>query len=66
METSKSVRAQINDLEIGGAVTFPITRYDYVVSCKARLQTVTEKRFSSTQDKPNGVVIITRQNDKPQ
>lgn len=56
----KSVRARINGLEIGQAVEFPLERYDYVVSCRTRLQTTTGKRFSSRTDKGDGVVIITR------
>ena len=56
----KSVRARINGLEIGQAVEFPLERYDYVVSCRTRLQTTTGKRFSSRTDKARGVVIITR------
>ena len=56
----KSVRARINGLEIGQAVEFPLERYDYVVSCRTRLQTTTGKRFSSRTNKCDGVVIITR------
>lgn len=68
METNtKSVRAQINDLEIGASANFPIERYDYVVSCKTRLQTTTVvKRFSSKMDTEAQVVTITRNDDKPQ
>lgn len=62
----KSVRAQINDLEIGASVDFPLARYDYVVSCRTRLQTTTVKQFASKIDKERGVVSITRDKDKPE
>lgn len=56
----KSVRGQINGLEVGARIEFDLARYDYVVSCRTRLQTTTGKRFSSRTDKERGVVIITR------
>lgn len=56
----KSVRARINGLEVGANIEFGLDRYDYVVSCRTRLQTTTGKRFSSRTDKVRGVVIITR------
>jgi hypothetical protein len=56
----KSVRARINELEISQAVEFPLERYDYIVSCRTRLQTTTGKRFSSRTDKTRGVVVIFR------
>lgn len=67
METNtKSVRAQINELEINASVDFPLERYDYIVSCRTRLQTTTVKTFSSKIDKDAQVVTITRDEDKPQ
>ena len=62
----KSVRAQMNDLEVGASVEFPLGRYDYIVSCRTRLQTTTKKQFSSKIDKERGVVSITRDEDKPE
>jgi len=63
-EAVKSVRAEINELEIGASVAFPIARYDYVVSCRTRLQQTTGKQFSSKID--GDFVRITRNNDKPE
>lgn len=63
---TKSVRAQINDLEVGGWVDLPLANYDYVVSCRTRLQTTTKKQFSSKIMKDDGVVRITRDEDKPE
>ena len=60
---SKSVRAQINDLEVGASVAFPLERYDYVVSCRTRLQITTGKSFTSRMDSDNKVVVITREKD---
>lgn len=60
----KSVRARINELEVGQAAEFPLVRYDYVVSCRTRLQTTTGKQFTSRIDKDRDVVVITRDNDK--
>lgn len=55
----KSVRAQINELEVGDAVGFPVTRLDYVLSCRTRLQQTTGKKFSSRVD--DNTVFITRE-----
>lgn len=66
MAKTKSVRAKINDLEIGQSVKFPAERYDYIVSCRTRLQITTGKKFSSRLDTTRGQVIITRDNDTPQ
>ena len=54
-----SVRAQINDLEVGDAVGFPISRLDYILSCRTRLQNTTGKKFSSRID--GETVFITRE-----
>lgn len=63
MKKEKSVRAQINDLEVGQAAEFPLSRYDYIVSCRTRLQTTTGKQFTSKIDKDRGTVGITRDED---
>lgn len=55
-----NVRETINELEVGASTAFPLRRYDYIVSCRTRLQTMTEKRFSSEIDREKGVVKITR------
>lgn len=60
---NKSVRAQINDLEVGASAAFPLERYDYVVSCRTRLQVTTGKLFTSKMDSDNKVVVITREKD---
>lgn len=62
----KSVRAQINGLTVGTEVRFPLERYDYVVSCRTRLQMTTGKRFSSRIDNEAGEVVITRDADQEQ
>lgn len=62
----KSVRAILDELEIGGEARFPLSRYDYVVSCRSRFQLSCVKRFKSNIDKEAGEVIITRSNDKPE
>lgn len=62
----KSVRAQINGLQIGAEARFPLGRYDYVVSCRTRLQMTTGKRFSSRIDNEAGEVVITRDADQEQ
>lgn len=66
MATTKtiSVRAQINGLSVGTEVRFPLERYDYVVSCRTRLQMTTGKRFSSRIDNEAGEVVITRDADE--
>ena len=56
----------MNELEIGGAADFPLARYDYVVSCRTRLQTTTNKTFTSKIDNERDVVTITRGEDKPE
>lgn len=55
-----NVRETINDLKVGTSTTFPLRRYDYIVSCRTRLQTMTNKKFSSEIDREKGVVKITR------
>lgn len=60
----KNVRAQINGLKVGEAARFPLTRYDYVLSCRTRLQKTTGKRFSSTTDNDAREVVITREADQ--
>lgn len=60
---NKSIRAQINNLEVGASVAFPLERYDYVVSCRTRLQVTTGKLFASKMDSENKVVTITREKD---
>jgi|GEM_PF-5318909 hypothetical protein len=55
-----NVRESINDLDVGASTSFPLERYDYIVSCRTRLQTTTQKRFSSEIDRDNGVVKIIR------
>lgn len=37
MENEK-VRGQINDMQLGDTLTFPVSRYDYIASCRSRLQ----------------------------
>lgn len=63
-EKKQSVRAKINGLNVGESVAFPLTRYDYVLSCRYRLQLGSDKVFTSHQDKENNEVIITREEDK--
>lgn len=60
----KSVRAQINELDYFEEARFPLSRYDYVVSCRTRLQTTTGKRFTSKIDYEANEVIITRIEDQ--
>jgi len=55
-----NIRAQINALEIGHVASFPLDRYEYVLSCRTRLQTSTGKKFSSKKNKKTGLVQITR------
>jgi hypothetical protein len=55
-----NVRERINSLDIGASTYFPLARYDYIVSCRTRLQTTTPKRFSSEIDRERGVVKIIR------
>ena len=55
-----NVRETINELEVGSSTSFPLGRYDYIVSCRTRLQTTTQKRFSSEIDREKGVVKIIR------
>lgn len=62
-DKEKSVRAQINDLEIGASVDFPLARYEYVVSCRTKLGFTTGKAFESKTDRERGVVTITRIED---
>ena len=56
----KNIRAEINALEVGESATFPLTRLEYVLSCRTRLQSVTGKKFASKRDKDKGTVVITR------
>lgn len=62
MTKEKSVRAQIKDLEVGGSARFPLSRYDYIVNCKTRLQFGTPARWTSSIDNAAGEVLITRVN----
>jgi len=65
METkTKSVRSQINGLEVGSSVDFPLGRYDYVVSCRSRLCLASKKVLYSKIDVERDVVTITRDKDK--
>lgn len=57
---SKNVRATINALEVGQSAEFPLRDYDYVLSCRTRLQTSTGRKFSSRKDKARNVVVIKR------
>lgn len=64
MENTVNVRKEMNALKVGEAADFPIERYDYVLSCRTRLQTISGvKRFSSSTEKA-GFVTITRLEDK--
>lgn len=65
MKKEKSVRAQIKDLEIGGAASFPLARYDYVVSCKQRLASTLGRTLVSSIDNIAKTVTVTRGEDKP-
>jgi len=65
MKKDKSVRAQIKDLETGGAATFPLARYDYVVSCKQRLASTLGRTYVSSIDNIAATVTVTRGEDKP-
>lgn len=65
MKKEKSARAKIKDLEIGSAVTFPLARYDYIVSCKQRLADTLGRTLVSSIDKLAGTVTVTRGEDKP-
>lgn len=60
-DAGQPLRSQINDLEIGDAVGFPIDRIDYVLSCRTRLQQTTGKKFSSRID--GETVFITREKE---
>lgn len=63
MEKIINVRKEMNALEVGQSYDFPIARYDYVLSCRGRIQTTTQqKRFSSSTEKA-GFVTITREDD---
>ena len=57
-----NVRKVMNDLKIGESADFPIERYDYVLSCRNRLQKSEGKRLSSSTEKA-GFVTITRLED---
>lgn len=64
MEKLVNVRKEMLGLAIGESADFPIERYDYVLSCRTRLQTITSvMRFSSSTEKA-GLVTITRLEDK--
>lgn len=64
MEKVINVRKDMLALEVGQSADFPIERYDYVLSCRTRLQTTTGvRRFSSSTEKV-GFVTITRLEDK--
>lgn len=58
-----NVRKQINALACGEDAEFDIERYDYILSCRTRLQQSTGKRFSS-HTQTVGKVTITRILDK--
>lgn len=57
---SKSVRATINDLEVGASAAFPLARYEYVVSCRTKLALATGKVYTSRTDREKNEVVITR------
>lgn len=62
MAPKKSARATILEMEIGQTVEFPLTRYDYIVNCKTRLQIGTTQKWASEIDRINQVVKIKRTN----
>lgn len=62
MTQTLSVRAQIKNLKVGMSADFPLERYDYVVNCRTRLQFGTELKYTSTIDREQNVVTITRIN----
>lgn len=55
-----NVRAEINALEIGHVATFPLEQYEYVLSCRTKLQTSTGKKFTSRKLSNRGLVAIKR------
>jgi|LSQX01.1.fsa_nt_gb hypothetical protein len=61
-QKKQSVRGAINSLEVGQSVSFPLSRYDYIVNCRSRIQMICEKRFTSKIDRSNDTVVITRTN----
>lgn len=69
MTKAPSIRARILALEIGASDSFPVSQYDYIVSCRTRLQTTHKpRRWSSAIE--GDLVKITRaedaQQDKPE
>ena len=62
MTQKTSVRAQIKNLQVGMSADFPLERYDYVVNCRTRLQFGTDLKYTSSIDRDNNVVTITRIN----
>ena len=60
MAKEKSIRKRIIDLEIGTSDTFPLARYDYVVSCRQRIAATMGRTITSAIDKTNGTVTLTR------
>lgn len=57
---NNNIRAAINALEKSETANFDLTRYDYVLSCRTRLQKTTGKKFSSKINNAAGTVAITR------
>lgn len=56
---SENVRAAIISLGVGEKVTFPMHRYEYVLSCRNKLQTIYGRKFASKKlSETNQIAII--------
>lgn len=47
----------MNELAIGAEIEFPLHRYEYVCSCRTRLQISTGKQFTTKKEK-TGITVI--------
>ena len=53
-----NIRGQMNDLVVGAEIEFPLHRYEYVCSCRTRLQISTGKQFTTKKEKTG--ITVTR------
>lgn len=60
MKTKENVRQIIDNLNVNEEITFPLSRYNYIISCKVRAQLLTDKKFKSSTSKENKTIKIIR------
>lgn len=60
METAVSTRQQIINMEVGQSESWPLSRYNYIVSAKYRIGLDMGREYKSTIDREAGTVTLER------